>query len=113
MSTNMQSNVQFPISNHPNLDIIFDGWETNSIKAMVLAMMTNSAQDFSHSIDESLEISHVDTSSDLPNSISDYLPTRVENRITAWLHDVVEQPQTIVESHDHGWDSTSLECWGD
>ena len=110
----MQSNVQLAISNHPNLDIIFDGWETNSIKAMVLAMMTNSAQDdFSRTIDESLEISHVDTSSELANSISDYLPTRVENRITAWLHDVVEQPQTVVESHDHGWDSTPLEYCGD
>jgi hypothetical protein len=80
---------EFAVSNHPNLDIIFDGWETNSVKEMVLGMMTSSAQEnFSHSPDESLRISHIDTSSDLANAMSDYLPTRVENRITAWLQDV-------------------------
>src|SRR5271169_5388180 len=89
----LKPKVDPPVSSRPNLDIMFDGWETNSVKAMVLAMITDSTEDnLSQSYDESLEIAHIDSSSDLATSISNYLPPRVENRITTWLNDVVEQP---------------------
>lgn len=109
---NMQLRDELAVPNHLNPDILFDGWETNSVKAMVFAMMTKSPQDdLSYSLEESLEVSHIDTCSDLANStsMSSYLSTRIENRIRTWLQDLIEQSPTIVECHDNEWDSTSLE----
>jgi len=110
--TDLQTNAELTISNRLNLDIMFNGWETNSVKAMTLAMMTSDAQDnFLHSHDESLGMSHIDTSSDLGTSTSDYMLPQVENRITSWLQDVAEQLQTVVEYHENGSYSSPMEYW--
>lgn len=110
--SDIQPKVEFTMSNDLNLDIMFNEWETKPVKAMTLAMMTGDAQDdILHSHNESLEMSHLDTSSDLATSTSDFLPPRVENRITAWLQDLVEQPQTVVEYHEHGSHPSLMECF--
>lgn len=113
---NMQLRGELAVPNYLNPDILFDGWETNSVRAMVFAMMTKSPQDdLSCSLEEPLEISHIDTCSDLANSTStsSYLPTQIENRIRSWLQDLIEQSPTIVGCHDNEWDSTPSEYWED
>ena len=96
----LEPNIEPAASYRPNLDIMFDRYETNSVKSTVLAIIKGSAENnFMHSPNESLDISYIDTSPHLENLRSDYLPARVENRITAWLHNVVED---TIECHDHG-----------
>ena len=101
-SDDLYPQLQHGVPKHPDYDTWFDGWETSSVKALVLANITCLDQD-NFVRNESMEMSRIDTYSDAASSTLDLLPPRVENRITEWLQNVVDQPQESCDEGGSSW----------
>jgi hypothetical protein len=81
----------------PDIRLMFNDWETDSVKAMVLSNLSSPMDiEFTDPFNQLPEISPSDASSELADSTSDYLPLRTLYKVNAWLEDVFEQPQTTV-----------------
>jgi hypothetical protein len=100
------SKVQLPVSNGPGSDMWFNGWETASIKAMVIEKVMDLEQEnCAYALGEAIEISPVDTSSDTGVSALSSLHSKIENRVAEWLQDVADQPQYFIEDNGMEWNS--------
>jgi hypothetical protein len=91
-----------------NIDVLFDGWESESVKAMVIAKLTGPHDDdFEGSYDESQGDTQLDT---LSESADVQLPLHITTRVDEWLKDLSEQPQ-VFGSYDDPWNGSAIDSW--
>lgn len=89
-----------------NIDVLFAGWESESVKAMVIAKLTGPHDDdFEGSHDESQEDTQLDTSSE---SADVHLPLPIATRVNGWIKDLSEQPQ-VFGSYDDLWNGSAID----
>jgi hypothetical protein len=98
-----QTEPQLDFSSHlrvADIDVFFDKWETESVKAMVLAKLGAPYEEFAASLGET----QLETSSEVEIE----QPSRINKMINDWLEDISDQPQVLI---DTPWDEYAIHQW--
>ena len=96
-----QTAQQLDSSSHlrvADIEVFFDQWETESVKAMVLAKLGAPYEEFAASQGET----QLETSSEVEHE----QPSRIDKMINDWLQNISDQPQVLIEDEYaiHQWD---------